>query len=426
MTSTVSRFGSTTDVTEAPQPAAPAIEAALSPVLRGPLPVRLIAWDGSAAGPPDGPTVHVRSPRALRRLLWSPGELGAAQAFVTEEVDVDGDLGAALDAGRAEVARRGLGRPNPVDLARTVVGLGRLAREHGAIGGPLPPPDSQAVLKGRRHSRERDRRAISHHYDVTSDFYRLILDPHMAYSCGWHESPEVTLEQAQAAKLERVCRKVGLQPGHRFLDVGCGWGSLTLWAAEHVGAQVTGVTISAEQRDYIEGEVRRRGLGDRVEVRLQDYREIRDDGFDAVASLEMGEHVGQANYPSYVDVLRRSVRPGGLVLIQQMSRRSRPGGGAFIESFIAPDMHMRPLGETIELIESGGLEVRGVEAMREHYVATVQGWRERFDANIEAIRELIGDEGVRVWQLYLVGGQQAFRDGRMGVDQIVARRPHEM
>ena len=251
----------------------------------------------------------------------------------------------------------------------------------------------------------------------------------MAYSCGYHATPDTPLEEAQRAKLDLVCTKLGLEPGMRMLDVGCGWGSLSLHAAEHFGAQVTGVTIAAEQKKFIDARIAERGLSDRVEIRLQDYREVPErDHFDAVGSLEMGEHVGQANYPTYVAALRRAVRPGGRVLVQQMSRQGRdggkhPGGGPFIESFIAPDMHMRPVGETVGLIEAGGLEVRDVHALREHYVLTVAGWIERFEANLPRLTELVGEEVVRVWRLYLVGGAMAFRDGRMGVDQILAVRP---
>jgi cyclopropane-fatty-acyl-phospholipid synthase len=210
-----------------------------------------------------------------------------------------------------------------------------------------------------------------------------------------------------------------------MLDVGCGWGSLSLHAAEHFGAQVTGVTIAAEQKKLIDQRIAERGLGDRVEIRLQDYRDVTErDHFDAVGSLEMGEHVGERNYPSYVEVLRRSVRPGGRVLVQQMSRTGRhPGGGPFIESFIAPDMHMRPVGETVGHLEAGGLEVRDVHALREHYVWTVAGWLENFEAHLPELIALVGEEYVRVWRLYLVGGAMAFRDGRMGVDQILSVRP---
>lgn len=407
------------------------LAAAVRPFIGGDLPVRLQAWDGSVAGPAGAPLVVLRSPDALRRLLWHPGELGAAQAYVTGELDVpeqDGwDLGSALSHAFTVGAERGLSgvRLSPralVDAVRTAAGL-------GALGRPPAPPASQARVTGRLHSLARDRSSISHHYDLSNEFYSLVLEPQMAYSCGYHATPDVSLEEAQRAKLDLVCTKLGLERGMRMLDVGCGWGSLSLHAAEHFGARVTGVTISAEQKTFIDARIAERGLQDRVEIRLQDYREVPErDHFDAVGSLEMGEHVGARNYPTYVEVLRRSVRPGGRVLVQQMSRQGagggrHPGGGPFIESFIAPDMTMRPVGETVGLIEAGGLEVRDVHAMREHYVLTVAGWTANFEANLPRLRELVGEEVVRVWRLYLVGGALAFRDGRMGVDQVLAVRP---
>jgi cyclopropane-fatty-acyl-phospholipid synthase len=200
---------------------------------------------------------------------------------------------------------------------------------------------------------------------------------------------------------------------------------MSLRAAEKFGARVVGVTIAAEQKKFIDERLRERGLEDRVEIRLQDYREVPErDHFDAVSSIEMGEHVGQKNYPTYAEVLRRSVKPGGRVLVQQMSRTGKwPGGGPFIESFIAPDMYMRPVGETVAMLEAGGLEVRDVHALREHYVLTVAGWLENFRRNRGALVDLLGEEVYRVWELYLVGGSMAFRDGRMGVDQILMVRP---
>ena len=400
---------------------------AARPFIGGDLPVRLQVWDGSVAGPLDAPLVVLRSPDALRRLLWHPGELGAAQAYVTGELDVPEQDGWTLDSALSHVfavgRARGLAgvRLSPTALVSAL----RTAADLGVLGRPPAPPASQARVKGRLHSAIRDRRAISHHYDLSNEFYAAILDPAMAYSCGLHATPEVDLEEAQRAKLDLVCRKLGLEPGMRMLDVGCGWGSLSLHAAEHFGAQVTGVTIAAEQKKFIDARIAERGLGDRVEIRLQDYRTVPErEHFDAVGSLEMGEHVGESNYPTYVEVLHRAVRPGGRVLVQQMSRTGRhPGGGPFIESFIAPDMHMRPVGETVAHIERGGLEVRDVHALREHYVLTVAGWLERFEANLPHLVELVGEEVVRVWRLYLVGGAMAFRDGRMGVDQILAVRP---
>lgn len=397
------------------------LAAVVEPLFGGALPVRLRAWDGSEAGPHDAPVAVLRSPDALRRIVFRPGELGLAQAYVTGELDVEGDL---LDGFRRVWARaRETGSTGRLTPAVVASGL-RTAKDLGVLGRPPAPPASQARLRGRLHTRLRDRQAISHHYDLSNDFYSLILDPHMAYSCGYWTSddPAYTVQDAQRDKLDLVCRKLGLQEGDRFLDVGCGWGSLSLFAAEHFGARVTGVTLSKEQRAFILERVREKGLGDRVEIRLQDYRDVPDDPFDAVASIEMGEHVGDGNYPTYAATLHRLVRPHGRVLVQQMSRRTRPGGGPFIESYIAPDMSMRPVGRTVDLLEDAGLEVRDVHALREHYVRTVHAWYDTFEANWDAVVDMVGEEVARVWRLYLVGGALAFEEGRMGVDQILMVR----
>ncbi|MDF3301325.1 SAM-dependent methyltransferase [Streptomyces tropicalis] len=392
--------------------------------LGGPLPVRLRAWDGSEAGPADGPVVVLRSRRALRRLLWEPGELGLAQAYVTGEIDVEGDLAEGLRTMWAAARERGLHAPAP-SAARRARALGSAVRL-GAVGPRPAPPASQARLRGGLHSRARDRAAISHHYDLSNDFYRLLLDESMAYSCGYwtSEDPGLAPAEAQRAKLELVCRKLGLEPGARLLDVGCGWGALTLHAAEHHKARVTAVTLAAEQAAYVRDQVRARGLEDRVEVLCQDYRDITGGGYDAVCTIEMGEHVGDAEYPAFAAALSRLVRPRGRVLVQQMSRgRTAPGGGAFIEAYIAPDMHMRPLGETVGLLEDAGLEVRSVESLREHYVRTVQAWHRTLEERWPEFVALVGEETARVWRLYLVGGALAFEERRMGVDQILAVRP---
>ncbi len=410
-----------------PRPASPAGAGAAgklaeiaAPLFAGALPVRLRAWDGSQAGPLDAPTLVVNSPAALRRLAFRPGELGLAQAYVTKEIDVEGDL---LDGFRrvwAAVRERGAtARVTPGVLAQ---GL-RAAAGLGALGLPPAAPASQARLRGRLHSLGRDRAAIAHHYDLSNEFYALLLDPHLAYSCAYFTSdaPGYTLEDAQRDKLDLVCRKLGLHevPG-RHLDIGCGWGSLSLHAAERYRAQVVGVTISREQKAFIDARIAERGLQDRVEIRLQDYRDVPDGPFDTVSSIEMGEHVGRRNYPVFTRGINRLLRPGGRALIQQMSRTSHPGGGPFIEAFIAPDMHMRPVGETVDLIEKAGLEVRDVHALREHYVWTVDAWYATFERNWDRVVALVGEEVARVWRLYLVGGALAFEEGRMGVDQILA------
>ncbi|TQJ50878.1 cyclopropane-fatty-acyl-phospholipid synthase family protein [Phycicoccus sp. SLBN-51] len=410
----------TAERTTNPTGVAGRVAALASPLFGGALPVRVRAWDGSQAGPDDAPTVVISSPDALRRLVARPGELGLAQAYVTGELDLEGDL---LDGLRRVWSSTRTGRtrkPGPGDVVAAV----RLAGELGVLGLPPAPPASQARLRGRLHSQRRDRDAIAHHYDLSNEFYSLILDPHMAYSCGYWTSdePGYGVEDAQRDKLDLVCRKLGLEPGSRLLDIGCGWGSLSLYAAEHFGARVVGVTISAEQKAFIDQRVAERGLGDRVEVRLQDYRDVPETGFDAVSSIEMGEHVGDKQYPVYTRVIHDRLRPGGRALVQQMSRRTKPGGGPFIEAFIAPDMSMRPVGETVALIEDAGLEVRDVHSLREHYVRTVQAWYDTFEANWDQVVAMVGEEVGRVWRLYLVGGALAFEEGRMGVDQILAVR----
>ncbi|MFD7880830.1 class I SAM-dependent methyltransferase [Streptomyces bauhiniae] len=389
--------------------------------LGAPLPVRLRAWDGSETGPSDGPVVVLRSRRALRRLLWQPGELGLAQAYITGELDVEGDLAEGLRAAWTSARERGAHTPR-LTLADWARAVGEAARL-GVVGPRLPAPATEARLRGDRHTKARDRAAISHHYDLSNDFYRLLLDETMAYSCGYWTAEDMHPADAQRAKLELICRKLGLTAGSRLLDIGCGWGSLTLYAAERYQAQVTAVTLAREQAAYVREQVRERGLEHLVEVVCQDYRDISGSGYDAVATVEMGEHVGDDEYPAFAAALHRMVRPGGRVLVQQMSRGANaPGGGAFIEAYIAPDMHMRPLGDTVALLESAGLEVRSTESMREHYVRTVAAWHETLERRWDEVVALVGTETARVWRLYLVGGALAFEEGRMGVDQILSVR----
>jgi cyclopropane-fatty-acyl-phospholipid synthase len=403
------------------------LEALVAPLLGGALPVGLRAWDGSRAGPDDGPVLVLRSPRVLRRLLRHPGELGLAQAYVTGELDVEGNLAQGLRRVWAAARERAAGRPGAVDLARVAAPLVRFAARHGALGVPLPAPRSQARLRGRLHTGRRDRAAIAHHYDLSNAFYALVLDESMAYSSGYWTGtgPEYDLDDAQSDKCDLVCRKLGLRAGDRLLDVGCGWGSLSIHAARRYGARVTGITLSQQQADFARARVSLLGLDDLVRIELRDYRELAGPPFDAVVSLEMGEHVGQATYPVYAATLHRMVVPGGRVLVQQMSRGTHaPGGGAFIEAYIAPDMHMRPVGETVAFLERAGLEVRDVHALREHYVRTVAAWYETFESRWTEVVDLVGEEVARVWRLYLVGGGLAFEEGRMGVDQILAVRPY--
>ena len=388
------------------------------------LPVRVRGWDGSEAGPADAPTVVLRSPRALRHLLWAPGELGLARAYVTGDLDVDGDLTDALTRAWAVVGNRsdtgvGIGTWSAIRAMGAVVRL-------GGVGARPAPPAAEARPRGRLHSKRRDAQVISHHYDLSNALYRLLLDERMAYSCGYwvDDTIDYSVEDAQRDKLDLICRKLDLGPGRRLLDVGCGWSALAVHAAKHYGASVTGVTLSAEQLSYGRTRVRAEGLEHLVELRLEDYRDVSArEPFDAVTAIEMGEHVGKDNYPLFLSRLHELVRPGGRVLIQQMSRGAKhPGGGPFIERYIAPDMHMRPLHETVGLVERAGFEVRDVHVLREHYVRTIRAWLDSFERRYDEVVELVGPEHARVWRLYLAGGALAFEQNRMGVDQILAVR----
>ncbi|MFJ8673856.1 class I SAM-dependent methyltransferase [Streptomyces sp. NPDC093589] len=355
------------------------ITPAVRTLLGGRLPVRLRAWDGSEAGPPDGPVVILRHRRALRRLLWQPNELGLAQAYISGDLDVEGDLGAALGAAwRALRADGGPADGGPARIGPSdALGALGTALRLGVIGPRPPAPGKPARPAGALHSKSRDRAAISHHYDLSNAFYAR---------------------------------------------------SLSLYAAEHHGAHVTAVTLAREQRDHVREQIHARGLTDRVTVELRDYRDLTQgpgqEPYDAVSTIEMGEHVGDAEYPGFAATLHRMLRPHGRALVQQMSRGANaPGGGAFIETYIAPDMHMRPLGETIGLLTGAGLEVRSAESLREHYVRTVAAWHRTLEERWDDAVAMVGPATARVWRLYLVGGAPAFAERRMGVDQILAVRP---
>lgn len=403
---------------------APRLAQATERLIGCPLPLRIRAWDGSEAGPERGPVVVLRSRRALRRLLWRLGQLSAADAYVSGDIDVEGDLGEALRLTRATLEERGF-TPRDVRLGEALR-LAIVLVWLGGLGRRPPAPAPRAHLEGDLHTKARDRAAISHHYDLSNAFYELLLDDTMSYSCGYWTSddPGYGLADAQRDKLDLICRKLAIRSGSRLLDVGCGWGSLSLHAAGEHQARVTAVTLSSEQHEALQQRIRDRGLTHLVDAQLCDYRDIPGDGYDAVAVIEMGEHVGEAEYLGFATTLHRLLRPAGRLLVQQMSRgHVAPGGGFFIEGYIAPDMHMRPLGETVALLEQAGLEVRSTESMREHYARTVASWRAVLESRWDEVVALVGHETARVWRLYLTGGALAFEQRRMGVDQIVAVRP---
>ncbi len=405
----------------------------LEGLLGASIPLRVQAWDGSIAGPPGAPTLLLRNRRAVRRLVWQPGELGLARAYVAGDLEIASDtdlyevLGAVAEfAERPEIRRLKLGIPEIAgprgrELLRTALRIGALGLQ------PTPPAEEARAVRGRLHSRSRDRAAISHHYDVGNDFYRLVLGSSMVYSCAYWTPGARSLEAAQAAKLDLICRKLGLRPGMRLLDVGCGWGSLLLHAAEHYGVSAVGVSISEEQVALARRRVADAGLADRVEVRLQDYREIPDGPFDAISSVGMAEHVGSAQYLTYARGLYGLLAPGGRLLNHQISRRpSLPGEpyelSPFIRKYVFPDGELSPIGATVSLLEEAGFEVRDVESLREHYALTLRDWVSNLEAHWGQAVRLVGRGRARVWRLYMAASALAFEENRIGINQVLAVR----
>ncbi|MFF3291792.1 class I SAM-dependent methyltransferase [Streptomyces sp. NPDC003023] len=398
-------------------------------LLGDPLPVRIRAWDGSEAGPPGAPVFVVRHRRALRRLLWRPGELGLARAWVAGEIDVDGDLYEALGLIAGIVWERGDDRKtafHPVRDPRIRAAARGLLRLGGVLPPPPPPPEEVRRRTGPLHTRRRDKEAVSHHYDVGNDFYELVLGPSMVYSCAyWDEAG--TLEDAQRDKLDLICRKLELEDGDRLLDVGCGWGSMAIHAARRYGARVTGVTISREQAAYARKRVADEGLTDRIEIRVQDYRDVRDGPYDAVSSIGMAEHVGRVRYREYADQLFSLLVPGGRLLNHQISRRPETDESAyhvdeFIDRYVFPDGELAPLGRTVATLEEAGFEVRDVHALREHYARTLRAWVANLEGAWPRAARLTSAGRARVWRLYMAASAVSFERNGIGVNQILAVR----
>ncbi|MCY0917974.1 cyclopropane-fatty-acyl-phospholipid synthase [Streptomyces sp. H27-G5] len=438
--------------------AAPRLAALAETLLGTPLPVRVRAWDGSEAGPPSGPILVLANRRALRRVLWKPGELGLARAWVAGDLTVDGDLFELLDrvAGLLWESDPAPARP----AVEPLVGLGKLAalrphlaaRAAAASGSaallrdpearaalrelvalarpwpaPAPPPEEAVRRSGARHTKGRDREAISHHYDVGNEFYERVLGPSMVYSCAYWR-PGGTLEEAQRDKLDLVCRKLALKPGQRLLDVGCGWGSMALHAAREYDVQVTGITLSREQAAYARKRVAEEGLADRIEIRIQDYRDVKDGPYDAISSIGMAEHVGAERYREYARTLHALLRPGGRLLNHQIARPPEPDEEAyrideFIDAYVFPDGELSPVGGTVGELERAGFEVRDVEALREHYALTLRAWVARLERHWDEAVRLTSPGRARVWRLYMAASALGFEHNRLGVNQVLAVRP---
>jgi cyclopropane-fatty-acyl-phospholipid synthase len=382
-------------------------------------PFALRFWDGSElpATAPGGPVFTVRSPTAIAHLLRAPGQLGLGRAYAAGELEVD-DLDRViglLDSFKAP----------PIDRARR---LRLMLAAVQACGLTRPPqiPASELRPRGRRHSRERDARAVRHHYDVSNDFFALFLDESMTYSCALFSQGASTLEEAQDAKRELVCKKLALKEGERVLDVGCGWGSFVIHAAERHGVQAIGITLSPAQAELARRRVAQAGLADRVEIRVMDYRDLGTAGerYDAIASIGMVEHVGASQIDVYAAQLTGLLEPGGRLLNHGIARlrHGDPEAGPFSERYVFPDAAPLHVSRVTLALERAGIEPLHIEGLRQDYVDTLSEWIERLDANREQAERLAGGERVRVWRLYLRAARNGFATGFTSIFQVLGRR----
>jgi cyclopropane-fatty-acyl-phospholipid synthase len=408
--------------------AASTLEPVVRRMLGGQLPVRVQFWDDSTLGPPSSDsTIVLRSPQALRHMLWAPGELGFGRAYVAGDLDVEGDIFRTLDL--RELMG---GLHDNVEVKLDARGLGALAKattQLGVIGKPPGAPIEEARLRGRLHTRARDEAAVAHHYNVGNRFYEKVLGPTMAYSCAYWADTDFTLEDAQAAKFELVCRKLGLREGDRLLDVGCGWGSMLIHAARHHGVHGVGITLAKEQAVLARERVREAGLDDKIEIRFQDYRETDDGPYDAISSIGMFEHVGEKGMHAYFTNLHELLKPHGRILNHAISRPNTNGGRlpprSFVARYVFPDGELMEVGTVVTAMQDLGLEVRDVESLREHYARTLRAWVENLENNWDDIVADVGAGRARVWRLYMAASAVGFETNRIAIHQVLGVKPDE-
>jgi cyclopropane-fatty-acyl-phospholipid synthase len=380
-------------------------------------PFRIDLWDGTSLPSVNGgPTFKLRSPEALGHVLRAPGQLGVGRAYVSGALDVDDVEGALslLDSWS----------PPPIEK-KAQLKLAAGAVRAGALRSVPQVPDAELRPKGRRHSISRDQRSVRHHYDVSNEFFQLFLGDSMTYSCAIFSRGAKTLEEAQETKLELVCTKLGLQPGMRVLDVGCGWGSFALHAATRHGAHVTGITLSEPQAARARERAQAAGVADKVDIRVQDYRELGGERFDRVSSIGMVEHVGAVNIDAYMGHMRDALEPGGTLLNHGIARLrvGDPEAGPFSERFVFPDAAPLHLSRILLAMERAGLEAHHAEDFRLDYAETLRHWARNLDDRIDEANRLAGEERVRVWRLYLRAARRGFESGFTSIFQVRASRP---
>jgi cyclopropane-fatty-acyl-phospholipid synthase len=354
---------------------------------------------------------------ALRAMFGAGTELGLGEAYLYNDFDIEGqaenvfglaDVLVPALADWRKKAQAGL------DLLRLPVSEGAHVSRHGPFR-----------LRGRKHSLERDRRAVTYHYDVSNDFYALWLDQRMVYSCAYFGSPDDALDTAQTRKLDYICRKLRLQPGQRLLDIGCGWGGLVMYAAQHYGVDATGITLSQPQVDWASARIAEAGLGERCRALVQDYRQV-EGMFDVLVSVGMFEHVGEAQLPAYFAQAHRLLRPGGVFLNHGIARRAADvpnGKPGFSSTYVFPDGELSPISTTARAAEEAGLEVRDVESLREHYALTLRHWVRRLEARHAEALGFVDEPTYRVWRLYMSGSAHGFATQQLNVYQTLLVKP---
>ncbi|GAC58141.1 cyclopropane fatty acid synthase [Gordonia hirsuta DSM 44140 = NBRC 16056] len=377
------------------------------------LQIRFTAYDGSSAGPADAEFgLNLKTPRGTTYLVTAPGDLGLTRAYVSGDLElVGGHPGDPYGALQALAGDLQFTKPSPLVLAGVAKSLGL---EHFK---PISPPPQEALprwrrfAEGLRHSRGRDAEAIGYHYDVSNDFYELVLGPAMTYTCAIYPDRNATAEQAQENKYRLIFEKLALKPGDRLLDIGCGWGGMVRYAARR-GVHALGVTLSKEQAEWAQEAIADEGLGEFGEVRHSDYRDVVEGDFDAVSSIGLTEHIGIANYPSYFGFMRDKLRPGGLLLnhcITRPDNQSRGKAGPFIDRYVFPDGELTGVGTIISKIQDvGGLEVLHEENLREHYAMTLRDWNANLVENWDAAVAEVGENTARQWGLYMAGCRIGF------------------
>lgn len=395
------------------------LAARIDPNMPGGRPLGLRFWDGSELpGPRGAPVLVVHSPRAIARVIHERSELGFGRAWVAGELDIDGDLGEALTLTERF---RGI----EITKGDLLAALKAARRLHALPLREPTPPKSEARLHGRLHSLRRDKEAIQHHYDVSNRFYRLVLGPTMVYSCAYFTDEDDDLDTAQTRKLDVVCRKLNLQPNERLLDVGCGWGSLVIYAAQHYGVRAVGVTISPAQAELARARVREANVEDSIEIRLADYRDTDDGPYDKIASVGMVEHVGTDQLPGYFNHLKELLKPGGVLLNHGIvrPREQKRNPKSFAWRFVFPDGELQTLSTILNEMEKAGFDPRDAESLREHYALTLRAWYANQLANQKQCIREAGEERERIWRLHNIGAALGFERGDLSVHQVVAVAP---